>query len=307
MSFPVPAAPARTFISAADALAARSGVSVRVSPKHGLQVWAVVRTQGSRVVDVQSGIWSPSSPSRQATLYDAVREAVLRQFEAGLEEVYCDDENTAISLRALGIPASFQYPPAVAITALDEAVSVAIANRFAHLTITADSSRGKCSPWLGHGWVLDFGTESPIRLGQRATEGRSILEGELRSIRFAIQAARGTYPASMQGSTEIIVRSDSQLALRMLTEPGFEPPSSNGFCLSEAARILHYTRHASVHFEWVKGHSGDPHNTAADRLAVLARRSREAYLSFEEVQRLTVLAHQDVLSGVRRSRMALAA
>ena len=307
MSFPVPAAPARPFMSAADAVASRSGISVRVSPKHGLQVWAVVRTQGSHVVKVQSGMWNPSRPDGQPSLYGVVRKAVLCQLQAGTQEIYCDDENTATSLQALGVSASFQYPPAVAITALDEAVAAEINDRFARLTITTDSSRGKCSPWLGHGWVLDFGGEAQVKLGQKASEGGSILEGELRSIRYGLQAARRAYPAAMHGSTNITVRSDSQIALRMLADSGFEPSSVNRFCREEVARIRGYTRGARVRFLWVKGHNGDPHNTAADRLAVLARRSREAGLSSEEVQRLTMSAHQDVFNDIRRSRMALAA
>lgn len=307
MSFPVPVAPARPFISAADTVAARSGISVRVSPKHGLQVWAVVRTHGSQVAAVQSGIWNPSCPDGQPSLYGTVRQAVSCQLEAGTQEIYCDDENTATSLQAVGMPASFQYPPAIAITALDKAVAAEINGLFAQLTITTDSSRGKCSPWLGHGWVLDFGGDARVKPGQKVSEGDSILEGELRSIRFGLQAARGVYSSALQGGTAITVRSDSQLALRMLTEPGFAPPSANRFCREEVARILGYTRDARVRFLWVKGHSGDPHNMAADRLAVLARRAREAELSFEEVQRLTALAHQDVLNDIRRSRMALAA
>ncbi|MCC3279907.1 hypothetical protein LJ754_12180 [Arthrobacter sp. zg-Y40] len=307
MSFPVPAAPARPFISAADAVALRGGISVRISPKHGLLVWAVAKTVGKDVLALESGAVDAPQSGSQHCLFQAVRAAVVGLQDTPDEEVFCDDENAAKGLGAVGVNAGFRYPPAVAITAMDVAVQAVIRSRFAELTITTDSSRGKSSRCLGHGWVLNFGGDTQPFLGQKASEGGSILEGELRSIRYGLQAARGAYPAAMHGSTNITVRSDSQLALRMLTDPGFEPPASNRFCREEVALILQYTRHAGVNFAWVRGHNGDPHNMAADRLAVLARRSREAELSFDEVQRLTALAHQDVLNDFRRSHMTLAA
>ncbi|WP_160317912.1 ribonuclease HI [Arthrobacter sp. Edens01] len=245
--------------------------------------------------------------TRNRSLFSQVRAAVVRHLRSSTEPVFCDDENTAEGLRAAGLTASHTYPPAAAIVALDEALCRDIQVLHARCTITADSSRGRTSPWLGHGWLVDFGSQSRLVLGQKASRGSSILEGELRSIRLGLQAARNTYAGSMLGETEITVRSDSQLALRMLTDPGFEPPSANRFCREEVARILHCVRFSSVTFSWVRGHNGDPHNTAADRLAVLARRAQEAELGHEETLRLAEQVRLDVAVDIRRSSMALAA
>ncbi|WP_181032336.1 ribonuclease HI [Arthrobacter sp. ZGTC212] len=308
MSYPVPAPPARRLASAEELLTLRSGVSVRVSPKHGRFFWAVTKTAGPQLLAVESGsIEAAAAGPSRGSLFAEVRAAVVRHQDSSEDLVYCDGETAAEGLRATGITASCSFPPAAAIVALDEAIRLHIGSVHARCTITTDSSRGKRSAWLGHGWVLDFGSDSRLILGQKVSEGTNILEGELRSIRYGLQAARGAYAASLQGSSDLTIRSDSQLALRMLTEPGFEPPSSNRFCREEVSRILHYTRFATVTFSWVRGHDGDPHNTAADRLAVLARRTREADLAFDEVRRLNEQVRRDVSAGIRRSSMALAA
>lgn len=309
MSYPVPVPPTHhRFMSAEEVLKLRSGVSVRISPKHGRLFWAVTRTECALLLAVESGsVEASAAGTCNRSLYSQVRAAVVRHLHSSEEPVFCDDENTAEGLRATGLTASHTYPPAAAIVALDEALRRDIQVLHARCTITTDSSRGKTSPWLGHGWLVDFGPQPRLVLGQKATMGTNILEGELRSIRLGLQAARNAFPGSMQGETEITVRSDSQLALRMLTDPGFEPPSANSFCRQEVARILHFVRFAAVTFSWVRGHNGDPHNTAADRLAVLARRAREADLAYDETLRLTEQVGLDVAADVRRSSMALAA
>ena len=76
---------------------------------------------------------------------------------------------------------------------------------------------------------------------------------------------------------------------------------------SVAARSGISVRLATVCFRWVLSHTRDPFDEAADRLAVLARRRREADLSCDEVQRLTASAHGDVLNDIQRSSMELAA
>lgn len=308
MSFPVPAPPARRLASAEESLMGRSGVSVRVCPKFGHYFWAVTRTEGTRVLAVESGnVDIAAAGANKGNLFAEVRAAVVNLRENAADSVYCDDESAAEGLRAAGVNASCSFPPAAAIVALDDAVRLSIASFHGSCTITADSSRGKNSPWLGHGWVLGFGQEARLILGRNVSAGTSILEGELRSIRLALRAARDAYSGALDGHTDITVRSDSQLALRMLTEPGFEPPSSNRFCREEVSRILAHTRFAKVSFSWVRGHDGDPHNTAADRLAVLARRTREALLTNDEVLRLTQQVRQDAAADIRRSSMALAA
>ncbi|WP_433123006.1 hypothetical protein ACQ7FX_02460 [Arthrobacter koreensis] len=269
MFYPVPVPPMHRLPSAAEALKLRSGVSVRISPKHDRFFWAVTRTEGAQLLAVESGSMQASAAgAHKGSLFSQVRDAVVRHLRSPAEPVFCDDQNAADGLRAAGLAASHVFPPAAAIVALDDAIRQGIRAFRARCTITTDSSRGRTSTWLGHGWLVDFGPHSRLVLGQKASRGSSILEGELRSIRLGLQAARNAYSGSMLGETEITVRSDSQLALRMLTDPGFEPPSANRFCREGA---------------------------------------QEAELAHEATSRLAEQVRLDVAVDIRRSSMALAA
>lgn len=236
-----------------------------------------------------------------------MHDAVLQLSGSNQVDVFCTSEDTAESLRQLGLAVSAFYPPVPAITALDDAVRSCVDGFFTAVEIATDASRGRGSRWVGHGWVLTFaGSIRPV-LGHKAVDVGNVLEGELRAIRFALLAARNAYTGALDGRSAVTVSTDSQLALRMLIQPGFEPPSSNGRCASEVLRIRELTKHADVHFRWVKGHSGDPLNTFADRMAVLARRCREAGLSPEETGRLAAAVREEAEGQLLSSHVALAA
>ncbi|QTG82577.1 ribonuclease HI [Arthrobacter crystallopoietes] len=236
-------------------------------------------------------------------MHDAVR--LLRG--SNQVDIFCTSEDTAESLRQLGLAVSAFYPPVAAITAMDDAVRSCVDSLFTAVEIATDASRGRGSRWVGHGWVLTFaGSVGPV-LGYKAVDVGNVLEGELRALRFALLAARSAYTGALDGRSAVTVSTDSQLALRMLLQQGFEPPSSNGRCASEVLRIRELTKHADVHFRWVKGHSGDPLNTFADRMAVLARRCREAGLSPEETDRLAAAVREEAECQLLSSHVALAA
>lgn len=308
MSFPVPVPPVRQFVCAADEVSARSGVSLRIDHRRGHYFWAAARSQAAVIVAVRSGCLAESDvASRPNLVFRQVQAAILELAGNESADIFCDDENEAEKLRQHGLRVSTHYPPAAAIAAMEDAVTARLDSLYASLEIATDASRGPLTRWVGHGWVLDFGgTLAPV-LGCKAIDGGSVLEGELRAIRLALAAARATHAGTMDGRCAITVRTDSQLALRMLTSPGFEPSSANGHCAVEVQRILSFIRHANVAFQWVKGHAGDPLNTAADRLAVLSRRTREANLTLKEANTLYDAARADARSALRCSAVALAA
>ncbi|MCG2620866.1 hypothetical protein LVY72_02935 [Arthrobacter sp. I2-34] len=308
MSFPVPVPPVRRFISAADEVAGRNGVSIRIDHRRGHYFWAVARNLGPAVVALRSGCLAEAEvTARPNVVLQQVQAAVLELSGHGVIEIFCDDENEAQRLRDFGLAVSRHYPPAPAIAAMEELVAARLESLYTNLEIATDASRGNLTRWVGHGWVLDFGgTIAPV-LGCKAIEGGSVLEGELRAIRLALAAARATYAGALDGRSAVIVRSDNQDAVRMLAHPGFEPASANLRCISEAKRILDFVRHGHVQFRWVKGHAGDPLNTAADRLAVLARRTKDAHLPPEVAAALRESVTADARNALRRSGVALAA
>ncbi|WP_190273517.1 ribonuclease HI [Crystallibacter crystallopoietes] len=191
--------------------------------------------------------------------------------------------------------------------ALQEAINARVQELFARLEIATDASRGQRSRWVGHGWVLVFPDGMKPSLGHKAMDGGSVLEGELRAIRLALLAARNIYVGALDGRSAVTVSSDSQLALRMINQPGFEPPSANGRCANEVLRIRGLVRCANVDFRWVKGHADNMPNIYADRLAVLSRRCQEAGLSDEETSRLAAGVREEARNQLLGSALALAA
>ncbi|MGF9660530.1 hypothetical protein AAIH25_01520 [Arthrobacter crystallopoietes] len=144
-------------------------------------------------------------------------------------------------------------------------------------------------------------------LGHKAMDGGSVLEGELRAIRLGLLAAREIYVGAVDGRSAVTVSSDSSIALRMINQPGFEPPSANARCVSEVLRIRGLVRCANVDFCWVKGHADNLPNIFADRLAVLSQRCQEAGLSDEETSRLTAGVREEARIHLAGSSLALAA
>ncbi|MGM0930081.1 MAG: ribonuclease HI [Actinomycetota bacterium] len=308
LQFPVPAPPARPFVCAADQVSSRSGISVRVAYRRGHHVWAAIRSKGMDVMGVRSGSIGAHVPGENYVfLFRELLAGVLQLRASDTVDIFCENDEVAERLRTLGLEVTPFFPPPQAVSALDEAIARRVESLFSVVNIATDASRGRQSRWVGHGWVLCFeGGATPV-LGHKAIERGNVLEGELRAIRLGLAAARHTYSGTLDGRSAVVVSSDSQAALRMVTDPHFKPASANGHCTDEVQRILELTRHADVDFRWVKGHAGDPLNTIADRMAVLSRRAHEAGLSFDQIARLAQSVREDAMTVLQTSHLALAA
>ncbi|MEB0004015.1 hypothetical protein QN357_13875 [Cryobacterium sp. RTC2.1] len=138
-------------------------------------------------------------------------------------------------------------------------------NRNNMLTLATDGSSGNRG-MSGWAWVSEQGT---YRAGTLASS--SILVAELRAITEAIEANRS--------ANRMCVLTDSQPALSLISETistGIirdrhgKPGAKNAAALLN--RLHWLSRKHVITFEWIKGHAGHPLNSAADRLAVQARR-----------------------------------
>lgn len=287
MPFPTPVPPRHRVLSAAEAVARRSGLTVLIVPRRGLVLWAVARTAGATVLGERSGwIAETAAGPGWGKVYAEAVHAVSELATDRTEPVFSPLETAAERLLEHGLPVDLSYPPAAGVVATERAIVERLGEVFSRLDIATDASIGHRTPWAGHGWVLDFGKGLPLRPGLKAVSGGSILESELRAIRLALGAAKNAYTGVLDGRCAVNVASDSLLAVRMLNDSGFHPRQSGLACREEVKQIRTLVAFADVHFHWVKGHADHRLNNLADRLAVMARRHKEADLPTDDTLRM---------------------
>lgn len=284
---PFPAPPLRRALSAAEAVAKRSGLTVFIVPRRGLVLWSVARTVESTVLGVRSGsITQAAAGPRCGKAYEQAVSAVGELDPGRNEPVFCAVDGAGRQLAERGLHVDPSYPPAAGVLATEKALADRLDALFCRLEIATDASIGHRTPWAGHGWVLDFGNGLPLRPGLKAVSGGSILESELRAIRLALGAAKNAYTGALDGRCAVTVSSDNLTAVRMLTERAFHQGQSTSACREELQRIQTLVSFAHVEFLWVKGHADHQLNILADRLAVMARRHKEADLPADDTLRM---------------------
>lgn len=276
-TLPKPVPPQRRLLPATDEVAARSGVTVQTRTHHGVIFWCAVQTRGRRTVKQASG----SLPVQDAganwgVLHEQVERTVRRVRAHAQDPIYVSSSQTlADALHRRGLPASSTYPPAVGMKATTAGLEQAAHRFFRTVTLSTDASRGHTSRYVGTGWVIDFGAGSSPVVGARADVAGSILAAELKAMLHGLRAAHRALPHEDLRRCRFILRSDSQLALRMITEPGWAPPQASSQARGLVLQVRDLAGVCDVDFQWVKSHAGDPGNETADRLAVLARRTVE--------------------------------
>lgn len=284
---PFPSPPPRRVLSAAEAVAKRSGITVLIGSRRGLILWAVARTVESAVLGVRSGwITEAAAGTHWGKAYAEATRAVSELAAGRNESVFSVADAVGERLLGLGLPVDLSYPPAAGVVATENAVAERLDALFCRLEIATDASIGHRTPWAGHGWVLDFGSGLPLRPGLKAVAGGSILESELRAIRLALGAAKNAYPGVLDGRCAVTISSDNVTAVKMLDDSGFRSGQTTVACREEIQRIQALAAFAHVHFQWVKGHADHELNVLADRLAVMSRRHKEAELPAHETARM---------------------
>lgn len=292
---------------AAVEFAARHGITAAISFRHGRCVWVVLRTEGTAVLDSRVGS-SPTKPTRSYSHHlNDIRGAVAQLQGTPAVPVFTMTEDLGELLRATGVSVSPLFPPAAATAVLEQMVLAHTESMYTALTLATDASAGRVTGWRGHGWVMDFGLASGPVMGLKATQHGSVLEAELRSIHLGLLAARTRFAGTMDGRCPVTVQSDSQMVLRFLADPSSAPKALPAACRSEVACIRAVTANAQLSYEWVKGHGDNMLNNAADRLAVLARRAKEAGLTNTERNHLLAGIAETAFVERTRESVVLAA
>ncbi|ALO67938.1 hypothetical protein AS189_17415 [Arthrobacter alpinus] len=285
---------------------ARHGITAAVKFRGGRCVWVVTRTQGPDVVDMHIG--STLVPRIKDHCGGQLAEilAAIKSLQSTVEvPVYAD--TLAGLLEAAGVTVSPLYAPGAATAAIENAVPEHLESLLTNLVIATDASKGSRSSWRGHGWVMDFGLGSPLILGLRASQHGNILAAELHSIHLGLLAARSRFSGTLDGRCAVTVLSDNQTAVNVLANPSSLPSGLNAACRAEVAGIRALTQKSLVAFQWVKGHGSNDLNNTADRLAVLARRAKEAELTSSQRNVLLCSIQESVLGLAGQGSLALAA
>lgn len=166
--------------------------------------------------------------------------------------------------------------------------------------VVSDASKGR-GPLLGLGWVVATAGGSSVRTGATTQPRGSILQGELAALRRGVHLAVTLHPALRDGVGKLRLFSDSRAGLELLrnARAGRFPASLPGSIHEELQRICMLLAKSTAELHWVKGHSGDPLNEIADRLAVVSRRSSEAGLDAAQKFALRSRIQEDAALALR--------
>lgn len=285
----------------------RHGIMVSTRFRWGRCVWVVVRTQGTEVSSIRVGSKTgiPGTDVTRGQLPEMLAAIKSLQPETPVP-VYSDIDSLTSQLEVAGVAMSALYPPATATAAVENAVQEHIESLLGRLVLATDASKGT-GHWRGHGWVLDFGLDSPPIMGLKATEKGDITLSELRSIRLGLLEARSRFAGTMDGRCEVTVISDSQNAIYMLDDTRNLPSTLSLAHREQVTIIRALTKNARITYKWVRGHSDNALNNTADRLAVLARRAKEAELTNAQRDVLLAGIKETVLRQGTQQALGLAA
>lgn len=300
---PLPSPPRRRLVSAADEVMHRPGTTVMIDRSVNLCRWAVVHADGQ-------GIESLSGPSAGQSINPSNSElaaqisAAVAQLDPSATEVHAASpavedlitRKTALDINPLA-------PAPEALRTAERLVAGIERQCIQGLVLACDASARRNSGQMGVGWVLSYPNGANPLLGSGTVDVGSggILVGELSAIRKGLQRTVSAHPLLREGFGSLKIISDSRNALDVIqrVREGAPAVRDSKQAIAEAGRICGLSRGASISFEWVRGHSGDPLNEMADRLAVMARRNLECDTPDEAVHHMMLRARDDAREQLR--------
>lgn len=188
----------------------------------------------------------------------------------------------------LDAPKDVQALVAQAGTAAETADQPAPAPLPKRIIAATDGSAGKSARVTGYGFITDHG-----HYGHGTSKATTALDAELAGISRVLTETPTTVP--------LTVLVDSRQAITIAETLKTTPPTTRRRGASREIQHKLHTRLADrdVTFRWVRGHSGNPLNEAADRLAVLARRSAQMKTPKEVTQQIAAQIAADARSAMK--------
>ena len=167
------------------------------------------------------------------------------------------------------------------------------------IVIATDGSVARGRRGAGAGWVDSWGG-----YGHAPVDSALIVVAEVAAIAHALSEVP-------RAATDVTVRVDSRAAIAIARQaleggPGSGPIHTPAKAHGHAVRIYEVGKRVPVRLEWVHAHNGDLMNETADRLAVLARRTRAANLPPELVEEMAARIMDDHAAVGRGELLAAA-
>lgn len=276
--FPMPAPPPARRQSAFDEVCGRTGITVDLHRRANRTVWAVHHANGSPDGELSFGPKPGEDTNMDNT---SLAKRILREVRAMSPDatVYVTRyELDGILRSGAGMSVSHSAPPAQSRQATSEAIRSTEQRLISTITLSTDASKGSTNA-VGCGWVIDYASGLQPYFGRHSRIMRGgILAGELLAIKLGLRDIAKRHEEFDEGSLEVVVRSDSTQAIGLISSwaSGMRPAAHvPGTTVELVREIAGMVKGRQVSFEWVRGHSGDPANESADRLAIAARRNLE--------------------------------
>lgn len=140
-----------------------------------------------------------------------------------------------------------------------------------NLQVYTDGSHSPQQGAIGWAAVVKAGSRyKKVNAGQRRRSNQDVMTAELEGVVGAIRYAQS------RKASKVTIYCDSAAVVSMVNSTGSKfSKQRSGRCW----KLLHYAQEAissdgmAITVEWVKGHSGNPGNRAADKEAKAARKS----------------------------------
>ena len=240
-------------------------VGIEVLDAHETQLGVLVLTEDGPVTHVHLA-------KDKADAYVQAISYLATEFSQYPVNLYCSDEKLGEAMRSLGTWKNIEVMDAKLLRYhgserdLNELFTRSD-DKLERVVVACDGSHSASQKTGGWGFVSELG-----QYGQGSGKSLNSTYAELKAIELALKSVPGH-------GRELVFTVDSKEAIALL-ENGVKD-STPVRIRRLVARITLSPNFHRAKFQWVRGHSGDPLNEAANRLAIAARRNSDSGTSGE--------------------------